>query len=138
MPLLSIVIQIGTVALLMTGLSEEVGRFQSLSAFSGTGFTTEEAESIVTNPARRRIAAMLIRLGSVGVMTSIATLLLSFIGAGQATSERLLVLLLGVFVLLALARSQVFHRMLTPLIKRLLARYTTLDLRDYTRPAATS
>lgn len=89
-----LVIRVGSVAFAMTGLSEEVAQFQALSAFSGTGFTTQEAESIVRNPARRRIAAVLIRLGSVGVVTSIATLLLSFVGAGQATPGRLLALLL--------------------------------------------
>lgn len=126
-----LVIRIGAVAFLMTGLSEEVAQFQALSAFSGAGFTTGEAENIVKHPARRRIASWLIRLGSVGVVSSIATLLLSFVGAGQATPERLLVLVLGIFVLLGLARSRIFNRMLTPLIERLLARYTTLDLRDY-------
>ena len=126
-----LVIRIGTVAFMMTGLSEEVAQFQALSAFSGAGFTTGEAENIVKHPARRRIASLLIRLGSVGVVTSIGTLLLSFVGAGQATPERLLVLVLGIFLLLILARSRIFNRILTPIIERLLARYTTLDLRDY-------
>lgn len=126
-----LVIRIGSVAFLMTGVSEEVARFQSLSAFSGTGFTTDEAENIVKHPARRRIATLLIRVGSIGVVSSIATLLLSFVGAGSAAPERLLVLLLGVIVLFALARSPAFNRLLTPLIQHLLARYTTLDLRDY-------
>lgn len=126
-----LVIRTGSVAFLMTGLAEEVAQFQSLSAFSGTGFTTDEAETIVRNPARRRIATLLIRLGSLGVVTSIAALLLSFVGAAQAAPERLLVLLTGVLVLFGLARSRAFNRMLTPLIERSLARYTTLDLRDY-------
>jgi NhaP-type Na+/H+ or K+/H+ antiporter len=77
-----LVIRVGAVAFLMTGLSEEVARFQSLSAFSGTGFTTDEAETVVKDPARRRIATLLIRLGAIGVVSSIATLLLSFVGAG--------------------------------------------------------
>lgn len=126
-----LVIRIGTVALSMTGLSEEVARFQSLSAFSGTGFTTDEAETVVKDPARRRVATLLIRLGAIGVVSSIATLLLSFVGAGAATPDRLLILGLGVLALLALARSRAFHRMLTPIIERLLARYATLELRDY-------
>lgn len=126
-----LVIRVGSVALLMTGVSEDVASFQALSAFSGAGFTTDEAESMVTDPARRRITAILIRLGSVGLATSIATLLLSFVGAGPATPERLLVLLLGVGALVGLARSTAFHRMLTPLIERTLDRYTTLQLRDY-------
>ena len=126
-----LVIRVGSIAFSMTGLSEEVAQFQSLSAFSGTGFTTDEAESIVKDPARRRIASLLIRLGSIGVVSAMATLLLSFIGAGQAAPGRLLVLLLGAGVLLGLARSRDFNRVLTRLIERSLARYSTLELRDY-------
>lgn len=126
-----LVIKIGSIALVMTGLSEDVSKFQALSAFSGTGFTTTESESILKVPIRRRIISVLIRLGSVGVVTSITTLLLSFLGAGQATTERLLVLLAGVVALLILARNEAFNRVLNPLIERMLSRYTTLDLRDY-------
>lgn len=126
-----LVIKIGSIALVMTGLSEEVAKFQSLSAFSGTGFTTTESESILTVPIRRRIITLLIRLGSVGVVTSISTLLLSFLGAGQATSQRILVLAIGVAGLWFLSRNKAFNRILTPVIEKLLSRYTSLDLRDY-------
>ena len=126
-----LVIKIGSIALLMTGLSEEVAKFQSLSAFSGTGFTTKESESILKVPIRRKIVSLLIRLGSVGVVTSISTLLLSFLGAGSATVERLLVLGTGVVVLLILARNKTFNRLLNPVIERMLSKYTSLDLRDY-------
>lgn len=123
--------RVGTVALTMTGVSEEVASFQSLSAFSGTGFTTGEAENVVGGPARRRIISLLIRLGSLGVITAISSLVLSFAGPDEQTPERLAVLFLGVLGLLALARSRAFNRLLTPLIRRSLQRYTTLDLYDY-------
>lgn len=126
-----LVVRVGAVALIMTGLSEEVAQFQALSAFSGAGFTTDEAEAIVTQLARRRIVSYLIRLGAAGVVTAISTLMLSFIGAGQTAPGRLLVLLLGVLALIGLARSHTFNRLLTPVIKRALSGYATLDLRDY-------
>ncbi len=126
-----LIIRIGTIAFLMTGLSEEVSKFQALSAFSGAGYTTTEAESIVKYPERRRVATILIRLGSIGAVTSIATLLLSFVGAGETTLSRFLVLIAGVFLLILLTRSKTFHNLLTPMIERLLAKYTKLDLRDY-------
>lgn len=123
--------RVGTIALTMTGVSEEVASFQALSAFSGTGFTTGEAENVVGGPARRRIIALLIRLGSLGVITAISSLVLSFAGSGEQTPERLGLLFLGVLGLLLLARSRTFNRALTPLIRRALRRYTTLDLNDY-------
>lgn len=125
------VVRVGAVALMMTGLSEEVAQFQALSAFSGTGFTTAEAEALVQHPARRRVITLLIVLGSAGIVTGLSTLLLTFNGAGQAIPVRLLALLLGVLALSGLAHSRSFNRALTPLIKRMLKRYTTLDLRDY-------
>jgi len=45
--------RVATVALAMTGLSHEVAKFQARSAFTGTGFTTREAENVVDHPVRR-------------------------------------------------------------------------------------
>lgn len=126
-----LVVRVGAVALEMTGLSLEVAQFQALSAFSGAGFTTSETEGVVSHPARRRTVALLIRFGSAGGVTAISTLMLSLLGAGQATPERLLVLLPGVVILLWLARSRGLYRITTPILKRLLSRYTTLELQDY-------
>jgi hypothetical protein len=128
-----LMVRIGTVALVMTGISEEVARFQALSAFSGAGFTTGEAENVISSPARRRIIALLIRAGSLGIITAISSLVLSFAGAEERVPAtwKLMMLLAGVIALLLLARSQTMNRILTPLISRGLQRYTTLDLRDY-------
>ncbi len=48
------VIRVASVALRLTGLTENTARFQALSAFTGTGFTTTEAEALVNYPVRRR------------------------------------------------------------------------------------
>ncbi|WP_336343450.1 hypothetical protein [Halalkalicoccus ordinarius] len=65
-----LIVRVGTVALVMTGLSREVASMQALSAYSGAGFTTEEAEETVAYPARRRVVKNLMRLGNVGLVTS--------------------------------------------------------------------
>ena len=53
---LSLVItRIATTALSLTGLSWEAAKFQARSAFTGTGFTTSEAERVVDHPVRRRV-----------------------------------------------------------------------------------
>jgi len=68
-----IVVRIGAIAFQLTGLEWSLAKFQSLSCFSGTGFTTKEAELITGNPQRRRIASILMILGNAGLVTLIAT-----------------------------------------------------------------
>ncbi|MDD5086056.1 MAG: TrkA C-terminal domain-containing protein [Candidatus Omnitrophica bacterium] len=69
-----LVVRIGAVAFMLTGLDQEIAIFQALSAFSGTGFTTRESELIAVHPQRRKIASALIVLGNVGIVTIIASL----------------------------------------------------------------
>ena len=40
-------VKAAAIALMMTGLEKNKARFQALSAFTGTGFTTKEAEIVV-------------------------------------------------------------------------------------------
>ena len=66
-------VRIGAIAFQLTGLEKSLAQFQSLSCFSGTGFTTKEAELITGNPQRRKVASALIILGNAGFVTLIAT-----------------------------------------------------------------
>ena len=68
-----IVVRIGAIAFELTGLEWSLAKFQALSCFTGTGFTTREAELITGHPQRRRIASVLIVLGHAGLVTLIAT-----------------------------------------------------------------
>lgn len=68
-----IVVRIGAIAFQLTGLEWSTAKFQALSCFTSTGFTTREAEQITGNPQRRRIASILIVLGHAGLVTMIAT-----------------------------------------------------------------
>lgn len=69
-----IVVRIGAIAFQLTGLEWSLAKFQALSCFTGTGFTTKEAELITGNRQRRRIASVLIVLGHAGLVAMIATL----------------------------------------------------------------
>ncbi len=71
-----LILWVGSMALEATGLERRKARFQALSALTGTGFTTREAESIVNHPRRRRIASWLIFLGSVGIVAFIMVMIL--------------------------------------------------------------
>jgi hypothetical protein len=83
-----IIVRIGAIAFQLTGLEWSLAKFQALSCFSGTGFTTREAELITGNPQRRRIATILIVLGNAGLVTMIASVA-SALNAQQALWARL-------------------------------------------------
>lgn len=128
----TLVIRVATVALKLTGVSDDVARFQALSAFTGVGFTTTEAESIITHPARRRIIAIVIRLGSLGLITTVTSLLLTFVNtAGGDQLLRIGILAGALSVLGALAMSEQVNRYLERIIKRVLNRWTDLQIYDF-------
>lgn len=126
-----LVVRVGAIALTMTGLSEDVARFQALSAFSNAGFTTGESENVVDGPARRRIVAWLIRAGSAGLVTAISTLMLGMIGGEAPTWGKLALLFAGIAVIVAVARSDRLDRLSRPLIRRFLAKSALVDVKDY-------
>lgn len=127
-----LITRVATVALTLTGLSKEVARFQARSALSGVGFTTSEAESMVSHPVRRRVVMILMLLGSAGLVTAVATLMLSFVGTGRSeTLLRLGILLPALIVVYGLSLSKWVDHHLSRLIARLLTRWTDIDARDY-------
>ena len=50
-----IIVRIGAIAFELTGLEWSLAKFQSLSCFTGTGFTTREAELITGNPQSKKL-----------------------------------------------------------------------------------
>jgi hypothetical protein len=110
-----IAVRIGAFALQLTGIEPDVARFQALSAFSGTGFTTREAERVVGHRERRRIVTILIVLGNAGMVTVIATLVASFtqVDGYMWFFIRLAIIIGGIFGLYQLIiRSNVGQRVL--------------------------
>jgi len=68
-----VIVRIGAIAFQLTGLGWSLAKFQALSCFTATGFTTKEAELITSDLRRRRIATVLIVLGHAGFVTMVAT-----------------------------------------------------------------
>lgn len=77
-----LIVRIGAIALTMTGLPRETANFQAISAFFGVGFTTQEAELVVSNPVRRRIAQHLIIMGNLGITSGLATFIVTILSDG--------------------------------------------------------
>ena len=74
-----VAVKLGTIALETTGLSRDIAAFQAQSAFSGVGFTTSESETVMTNPIRRKILRFMMLVGSAGLTTAVATLIITFV-----------------------------------------------------------
>jgi len=88
------------IALMMTGLEKKKARFQALSAFSGTGFTTKEAELVINHPVRRKIMTWLMIMGNAGVATVIVTATSSLATSrGYQLPINVMVLILGIFLI---------------------------------------
>jgi len=86
---LSILItRVATLALAHTGLARQSTQFQARSAFTGVGFATREAEKVVNHPVRRRILMLLMLFGNAGIVTSVASMMLRFVGDSGALSHQ--------------------------------------------------
>jgi len=106
-----LVIRGAAVALMMTGMDEKKAKFQALSAFSGTGFTTKEAESVINNPKRRRIVTWLMIMGNAGIVTVIVTATSSIVTSkGYQLSLDILLLLGGIFLIYKIVTHKGFIR----------------------------
>ncbi len=128
-----LITRIASIALTHTGLSRETARFQARSAFTGVGFTTTEAETMVNHPVRRRIIMLLMLLGNAGIVTAMSSLILTFVHEGGETPlvVKVVLLLSGLACLWTLSMSQFVDRHLSRLIDWALKRYTNLDVKDY-------
>ncbi len=129
-----LVVRVGTIALLKTGLPREVAAFQAQSAFMGVGFTTAESESVVGHGVRRRIVRVLMLLGFGAGTSTLGTLVITFAsggaGSGPGVGTKILILVLFVLGLALLVHIPVFDRLLDRAITKALERTTHLDTVD--------
>ncbi|MGB0952891.1 MAG: TrkA C-terminal domain-containing protein [Planctomycetota bacterium] len=131
-----LIIRVGTVAFMMTGLAPQVARFQARSAYFGVGFTTAEAEKVLNNPVRREIVMMLMLLGNAGIISVISTVVLSTTevpedGAFSHVWFRIAFLALGICTLFMLAYSKWIDRRISKAVRWALHKWTRLETQDY-------
>ena len=129
-----VVVRIGTVALVLTGLSRELAHFQALSAFMGVGFTTAESEQVLTHPVRRRIIRLLILLGNAGFVATVSSLIPLFVSGSETGVSfwvKLAWLCCGLVLLWVISASKYIDRQMSYLIGAALKRWTRLDLHDF-------
>ena len=113
-----LIVRVGAIALEMTGMEKSRARFQALSAFTGTGFTTKEAESVINHPRRRKIITYLMILGNAGIVSVIATFVLSLRQTGFFhPTINLAIIVASVYILYRIASHQAFAQKITQKIK---------------------
>ncbi|MEN6474261.1 MAG: TrkA C-terminal domain-containing protein [Syntrophaceae bacterium] len=99
-----ICVRAGATALELTGMESEKAKFQALSAFTNTGFTTFETEEITNIPIRRKIIKVLIVFGHAGTVSVIATFATSLVQRNPLhTALNVGVIVISLYVIYRLA-----------------------------------
>jgi len=124
-----IIVRVATAILEATGMSEQAARFQARSAFTSSGFTTRESESVVEHPIRRKVVMWLMLLGNAGLVAAAGSLIVGFHGSGS-DSWRILELAVILLAFVFVSRSRWIDRRMTSGIARVLNRFTDLPERD--------
>lgn len=123
-----LVVRAAAIALMMTGLDKHRAIFQALSSFTGTGFTTKEAETVVRHPARRKIISWLMILGNAGIVTVIITATSSMVTTQMKTLPiNVLLLVLGIVVIYKVATSKGFVKRWEKYIEDKLLKYRPFE-----------
>lgn len=125
--------RIASVALVHTGLSREVARFQARSAFTGVGFTTNESEMVINHPVRRKILQLLMLWGNAGLVTAVASTIASLmqIERSETPWTKIFLLLGGVITVYLLSSSKWVDELMFRWISVALKRFTDLEVNDY-------
>ncbi|MFH1378576.1 MAG: TrkA C-terminal domain-containing protein [Planctomycetota bacterium] len=128
------IVKIGAIMLRMTGLDDATAGFQALSAFTGTGFTTQASEMIVRHESRRRVIRWLMILGNAGMAVGVASLLGFFTTKIAAEGSdfldvitRYIILIASCVLYIALLVNKSINRRLDKYIAKRLSRYENLQ-----------
>ena len=109
---------LGSIALEATGMERRKARFQCLSAITGTGFTTTEAEAVVNHPRRRRIASVLIFAGYFGLTGFMVTLILSLkIDLVKPSIPQIGVIIIVILIIVAFIKFGVLNKITNGIVR---------------------
>jgi flagellar biogenesis protein FliO len=130
-----LVVRVGSNALILTGMSSKAAKFQAISAFFGVGFTTAEAEMVMSNDVRRKVIRHLIISGNIGLTSALATLVVTF---SQSKEDMVMskfitigVVVLAVFSLGLFFNMKIITKPLDALMKKGLEKSGVVRALDY-------
>jgi len=117
---LAVIMEISATALRLTGLDIHTARFQALSALTGTGFTTREAELIMNHKQRRIIIMTLMVIGPIGFLSILSSILI--VTKEKVVIFQLLSIAVIAFLIMRITKSRrlmvFFHRMIEKQLKK--------------------
>jgi hypothetical protein len=121
-------VRAGAIALVRTGMHYEQAKFQALSAFTATGFTTREAEKVVNHPTRRKIISILMIGGYAGIAAVTVSGTSSLVStSAQNIPRNVLIFFLGLVVIYAIARHIGLMQRWEAMVERLLYRSSLFE-----------
>ncbi|TLS65693.1 hypothetical protein FE236_02570 [Mariprofundus erugo] len=121
-------VRAGAIALMLTGMHYDQAKFQALSAFTSTGFTTHEAEKVVNHPTRRKIISILMIGGYAGIaavtVSGTSSLVMT---TAQNMPRNVLVLMAGLLCIYLIARHIGLMQQWEGLVERMLYRSSLFE-----------
>jgi len=121
-------VRAGAIALVRTGMHYEQAKFQALSAFTATGFTTHEAEKVVNHPTRRKIISVLMIGGYAGIAAVTVSGTSSLVSTVAGNMPRnALIFIVGLVLIYALAHHIGLMQRWENMVERLLYRSTLFE-----------
>jgi len=121
-------VRAGAIALVLTGMHYDQAKFQALSAFTATGFTTRESEKVVNHPRRRKIISTLMVGGYAGIAAVTVSGTSSLVStAAENIPRNVIVLVAGLVLIYLLARHMGIMKRWEDVVERLLYRSSLFE-----------
>jgi hypothetical protein len=108
---------LGSILFEVTGMERRRARFQTLSAITGTGFTTTEAESVVNHPKRRNIAYWLIFLGTTAILGSLVGLVFFVIHGSEISLADIIIMVITIVTIILLIKLGAVNRLTDGIVR---------------------
>ena len=129
-----LIVRVAGVAMRLTGLADNVARFQCISALTGTGYSTHESEMIVNYPIRRRILVAVMVLGNLGMVSFASAFIVTFISTESeidAIIRQVLTMAGAILVTLLLLTNKTLDKFICDFIGFVLSKTTDLQTRHF-------
>ncbi|MGB2799429.1 MAG: hypothetical protein WBC82_06260 [Dehalococcoidia bacterium] len=108
---------LGCILFEATGMERRKARFQTISAITGTGFTTTETESVMNHPKRRNIAMWLMFLGATAILACFLVLVFFVIHVSAPSLSDIIIMVVTIVTIVLLIKLGVVDRLTDGIVR---------------------